>query len=150
MRRALAIAAVAAAGVLGAAYFGGGGARSAVDDAPRAAAAPAASGTPRMLELYTAWCPSCASMKPIVDELAARCAGAGIRVDAVDVSREENEATAERFGVRAVPTFLFLDAAGAETARLVGAQTMSDLEVGLRSIAGFTCDAPASAAGKEG
>lgn len=151
MRRAFAIGAIAAAGALGLALLGGGGEQSSVDDAVQTA-----DGAPRMLELYTPWCPSCASMKPMVEELAERCAGKGVRVEALDVSRDENEPLADRFEVRAVPTFLFLDAGGAEAKRLVGKQTMEELESGLRAVAGMACGAPApgggpaSPAGKEG
>jgi thioredoxin 1 len=109
-----------------------------------ATGARAAGGAPRMLELYAPWCSMCASMKPVVEDLAARCAGKGVRIDAVDISRGDNEAIAEQFDVRSVPTFLFLDANGFETARLVGAQTAEDLRRGLETLGGVSCK------GKEG
>lgn len=102
---------------------------------------------PRVLELYTPWCPSCQRMRPLVDELAARCAGSGVRVEAVDVSREENERIAERYGVRAVPTFLFLDGAGREARRLVGAQSADQLRLGLEALGDGVCGTPVSAFG---
>lgn len=90
-------------------------------------------GKPRALELYTPHCPSCRRMSDVVEQVNERCAGAGVRIEGLDVSREENEALAERYGVRAVPTFLFFDGNGVETARLVGAQSAEQLE---RALAG--------------
>jgi thioredoxin 1 len=109
-----------------------------------AAGASAAGGAPRMLELYAPWCSMCASMKPVVEDLAARCASKGVRIDTVDISRGDNEAIAEQFDVRSVPTFLFLDANGFETGRLVGAQTAEDLRRGLEALGAVSCGGPAS------
>ena len=104
----------------------------------------AAEGAPRMLELYTPWCPTCVKMKPVFEDLAARCADGGVRIDAVDVSRDENARIAERYGVRAVPTFLFLDENGAEAGRLVGAQTAVELRRGLDALGEVSCRGPVS------
>jgi thiol-disulfide isomerase/thioredoxin len=81
-------------------------------------AAPAVGGRPRALELYTPYCPSCRRMSGVVEEINERCAAAGVRIEGLDVSREENEELAESFGVRAVPTFLFFDGNGVETAKI--------------------------------
>jgi thioredoxin 1 len=99
-----------------------------------------------MLELYTPWCPTCVKMKPVVEDLAARCAGNGVRIDTVDVSQDENERIAVQYGVRAVPTFLFLDENGVEAERLVGAQTAMDLRRGLKALGGTSCGGPISTA----
>jgi thiol-disulfide isomerase/thioredoxin len=99
-----------------------------------------------MLELYTPWCPTCVKMKPVVEDLAARCAGNGVRIDTVDVSQDQNERIAQQYGVSAVPTFLFLDENGVESGRLVGAQTATDLGRGLKALAGASCGGPVSAA----
>jgi len=104
----------------------------------------AAEAAPRMLELYTPWCPTCVKMKPVVEDLAARCAGNGVRIDTVDVSRDENARITERYGVRAVPTFLFLDENGVESGRLVGVQTAMDLRRGIKELAGASCGGPVS------
>jgi len=125
----LSVAVATAAWIIGVRGSGSGGGADALPDMPGKEDA-----VPRMLELYTPWCPSCTSMEPIVQELAARCGRHGVRIDAVDVSRDENERIAERFGVSAVPTFLFLDASGVEATRLVGARTALELQRGLESM----------------
>jgi thiol-disulfide isomerase/thioredoxin len=99
-----------------------------------------------MLELYTPWCPTCVKMKPVVEDLAVRCAGNGVRIDTVDVSQDQNERIAQQYGVSAVPTFLFLDENGVESGRLVGAQTATDLRRGIKALAGASCGGPVSAA----
>ena len=136
MGRALLIAALAAG--IAAALLGTGRSRVVAGAVATGAAAP------RMLELYTPWCPACAEMKPVVDELAERCAGVGVRIDAVDVSREENERLAERYDVGSVPTFLFLDQSGSETSRLVGAQSAERLRRGLEELGDVSCGGPVS------
>lgn len=95
--------------------------------------------TPRMMELYTPYCPSCQAMAPVVEQLKARCGSKGVQVLQVDVSRVENESLAEAYGIDAVPTFIFIDENGLETTRLVGAQQASTLRQHLALISGERC-----------
>ena len=141
MARVIAIFGIAAALAVGAVVTRGPGA------VPERTAA-AAGGAPRVLELYTPWCPSCAAMTPIVEELAASCAGDGVHVEAIDVSAEENESVAARYGVRAVPTFLFIDRDGREAGRLVGAQSATELRRGLEALGDLACAGPVSVDGR--
>jgi thiol-disulfide isomerase/thioredoxin len=139
-------AAVLVAGFVAAlavAFSGSGGQRT-IGSGGRHVAPPSAPGAePRMLELYAPWCSLCAGMKPVMEDLATRCAGKGVRIDAVDISRGDNEAIAEQYDVRSVPTFLFLDANGFETGRLVGAQSAQELRRGLEALSGVSCAGPA-------
>lgn len=84
------------------------------------------SSLPKMVELYAPGCPSCRAMDPLLEQLKEKCGHRGVGVDKVDISRAENEHIAEKLGVFAVPTFVFLDQNGAEVSRLVGRQTESD------------------------
>ena len=95
--------------------------------------------TPRMMELYTPYCPSCQEMAPVVEQLKARCDHKGVQVLQVDVSRTENESFAEEYGIDAVPTFIFIDENGIETTRLVGKQRASTLQQHLATISGKRC-----------
>jgi len=94
--------------------------------------------TPRMMELYTPYCPSCQEMAPVVEQLKARCRE-GVQVLQVDVSQTENEPFAEQYGIDAVPTFIFIDENGVETTRLVGKQQASTLQQHLATISGKRC-----------
>ncbi len=94
---------------------------------------------PMMLELYTPYCPSCSQMAPLVRNLAEDCANQGVSVVQFDISAEENEHLVDELDIRAVPTFLFIDQTGRETARLVGKQTAEALESRLSDIGGRAC-----------
>lgn len=109
--------------------------RNTSPDAPKAAAL---SG-PVMLELYTPYCPSCSQMAPLVEDLAKSCAAEGVSVVQYDISTAENEYLVEELSIEAVPTFLFFDGSGRETARLVGKQTADALHAGLADIGGARC-----------
>jgi thiol-disulfide isomerase/thioredoxin len=98
------------------------------------------SSLPKMVELYAPGCPSCRAMDPLLEHLKERCGHRGVGVDKVDISRYENEHIAEKLGVFAVPTFVFLDQNGAEVSRLVGRQTASTLMEHLATLGGECAD----------
>jgi thiol:disulfide interchange protein len=85
-------------------------------------------GLPTMLELYREGCHVCKSMKPVVDSIKNQCDQKGVHVKTLDVSKPENRHLIKEFRLVGVPTFIFLDEAGEETARLVGEQSESALK----------------------
>jgi thioredoxin 1 len=66
------------------------------------------------------WCGPCRQMKPIVTSLRRQ----GYRLRDVDVDR--NRELAEKYGIRAVPTFVFLEN-GSEVNRFSGGTTSEQL-----------------------
>lgn len=94
---------------------------------------------PAMVELYSAGCPVCARMKPLVDTLDQQCSERGVAVEPIDLSRPENRALASELRVVGVPTFLFLDSQGNEVARLVGEQPEATLRQALAAVRGEPC-----------
>ena len=58
------------------------------------------------------------------------------------------ERVAARYGVRAVPTFLFIDRDGREAGRLVGAQSATELRRGLEALGDLACAGPVSVDGR--
>ena len=87
-----------------------------VDDA-RFDAEVLASDVPVVVDFTAAWCPPCRVMEPVVAELAAERAD----VKFVKVDVDANQATAARYGVMSMPTFMvFKDGAPAQT--LIGAR----------------------------
>ncbi|WNG58508.1 cytochrome c biogenesis protein/thioredoxin [Archangium gephyra] len=94
---------------------------------------------PTMVEFVSRSCPVCQRMAPVVALAEQHCAGEGVDVLRLDVGTAEGRQAAARHGIRGVPTFLFLDAAGQEVARRVGEQSLTSLRQGLESIAGVHC-----------
>jgi thioredoxin 1 len=84
------------------------------------------SETPVLVDFTAAWCPPCRVMKPILAELDAD--RDDLRVVTIDV--DDNQATAARYGVLSMPTFmLFRD--GQPVLTLVGARPRKRLEAEL-------------------
>ena len=94
---------------------------------------------PRMVAVHSPYCSVCKEMKPLVDGLVSECDSKGVRVETVDVSKEENEKLIDEYRVEGLPTYLFIDEAGYEVARLVGAQTESTLKQALGVLRGEEC-----------
>ena len=70
---------------------------------------------PVVVDFYADWCRSCQLLDPVLDELAADW-GDRIRVVKLDV--EDNPHTAERYGVKGIPTLILFEA-GEERDRMV-------------------------------
>ncbi|WP_348980435.1 thioredoxin family protein [Polyangium sp. 15x6] len=97
-------------------------------------------GQPRLLEFTSASCAACARMAPIVDQVERRClAEADGSLVHVSIDEPEGEALAERYEVRALPTFVGIDAQGAEVLRMVGVQTREKLASALGEVRGRAC-----------
>jgi cytochrome c-type biogenesis protein len=95
---------------------------------------------PTMVEFVAAGCPICQRMRPVVAAAELGCASHGIRVRQLDVSTPAGRTAAADRGVLGVPTFLFLNSAGKEVARLVGQQPQEVLIQSLEVLAGEKCD----------
>jgi thioredoxin 1 len=81
---------------------------------------------PVLVDFWAAWCPPCRVMHPVLAELAAD--RDDLRV--VKVDAEANVATAARYSVLAMPTFV-LFRGGEEVLRLVGSRPRRKLEAEL-------------------
>ncbi len=81
------------------------------------------SAAPVLLDLWAEWCGPCHMLAPTIDQLSTEMAG---RVKVAKLNIDENPATADRFGVRSIPTLLVLKG-GAEVDRLVGVQPKQEI-----------------------
>ena len=81
------------------------------------------SSVPVLLDLWAEWCGPCHMLAPTIDQLSSEMAG---RVKVAKLNIDENPGTANRFGVRSIPTLLVLKG-GKEIDRLVGVQPKQEI-----------------------
>ena len=85
---------------------------------------------PVVVDFTATWCPPCRAIKPALEELAAQYQG---RVSIVACDVDENQATSQQFGVRAMPTLLVFKG-GRVVNQLVGAAPKTKLEDLIRAV----------------
>lgn len=80
------------------------------------------SGTLLVLDFWAEWCGPCRMVAPIIDELATEYEGK-VNIGKVDV--DENNDVASRYGIRNIPTVLFIKN-GEVIDKVVGAVKKAD------------------------
>jgi thioredoxin 1 len=70
-----------------------------------------------MLDFWADWCGPCRAIAPVLEEIAEASEG---RVRLMKVNVDENPGLAARYGIRSIPTILFVKQ-GAVLDRVVGA-----------------------------
>jgi len=77
-----------------------------------------------LVDFWAPWCGPCRMIAPIIDELAAEYSG---RVTLGKLNVDENPLTAQKFGIRGIPT-LILFKNGKEVSRIVGVTPKNDIQ----------------------
>jgi thiol-disulfide isomerase/thioredoxin len=101
-------------------------------DRPAVSAEPG-QGLPGILDFGQGSCRPCQDTTAALEELARRYEGR-IAVRHLDTRVPENQDRADMYGVRFVPTQVFLDANGEERIRHEGVYTIEDLELELTEL----------------
>ncbi len=74
----------------------------------------------KLLVFSASWCGPCKTMKPALDQLDQD------RLVRYDIDEAEEETV--KYQVRAVPTIIVINENGEEVSRVIGVQTLSDLQ----------------------
>lgn len=86
---------------------------------------------PVMVDFFAQWCGPCQMAAPIIDKLADEFAGK-VLIAKVDV--DENQASAQQFGVMSIPTVIVLRKTGQDEVEVVSRQVGFPGEEGYRTM----------------
>lgn len=81
------------------------------------------SDKPVVVDLWAEWCGPCRALTPILEEVATEYTD---KVKVVKVDIDENQKTAEKYGVASIPTLLFIKN-GELVSQSVGLKSKGDL-----------------------
>jgi thioredoxin 1 len=89
------------------------------------------SGKPVVIDFWRPGCPPCDAMEPVLAQLEEEY---GDRVDIVSYNTMEERGKAEKYGITAVPTFIFIDADGTVIYKVVGQQSLGFMRDKIESL----------------
>lgn len=92
---------------------------------------------PALIQFSSSHCPVCRNMRPIVEELERKCPS--VEVKHVNVDEPGGKSMARHYAVNKVPTFLSVDSAGGEVARIIGESTEQRILAALGDLSDIPC-----------
>jgi thioredoxin 1 len=85
---------------------------------------------PVLVDFWATWCAPCIAMEPTLEELATAHLG---KLKVVKVNIEENQVTAQAFGVRSLPNFLLFNG-GKVVTQIAGAVSKQKLGEAVQKV----------------
>ena len=79
---------------------------------------------PILIDFYAAWCGPCQALSPIMQKLSEKHSD---KIDIVKIDIEKNQAIANKFSVRSIPTLMFIQDLAIKE-KLLGFKTEAVLE----------------------
>lgn len=95
-------------------------------------------GKPRLLAFSSHHCAACSKMEPVLSRAVRACA-ANDDVMRVDIDQDYGADLAAEYKIASVPTWITVDANGAEIARISGVQPEQRIEAALEEVRGTRC-----------
>ena len=80
-------------------------------------------GKPVLVDFWAAWCAPCRMLAPTIDAIAEQF---GDNAGVVKVNVDDNTATAQRYGIKGIPTLILFNE-GKEVERVVGATSKESI-----------------------
>ncbi len=87
---------------------------------------------PAVIDFYASWCGPCQSLAPTLEELSEEYAG---KVDIYKVNVDDEPELASAFGVRSIPTIVFIPTSG-EPQKRVGALPKASFREAIDALIG--------------
>lgn len=89
---------------------------------------------PAILDFYADWCGPCKMLAPIFEELSKEYEG---KIDFYKIDTEKEQELAGMFGIRSIPTIMFMQQDGKEPQVLQGALPKPELEKVIEQVFGI-------------
>nr|BFD59425.1 hypothetical protein CKG001_15320 [Bdellovibrio sp. CKG001]BFD62805.1 hypothetical protein BdHM001_14860 [Bdellovibrio sp. HM001] len=93
----------------------------------------------KLLFFHTETCPICHQMEAYLPQVEKECNSSSFKIVRVNVSLPENQAIADKFKIRAVPTMSLISPSGEEIAHTVGYQSEISLRKAIDALPNTTC-----------
>lgn len=85
---------------------------------------------PAIIDFYATWCGPCKMLSPIIDEMSNKYDG---KVDFYKIDVDKQEELAAVFGIRSIPTLLFIPKEGEPTI-MQGAMSKTDMDSTIQKL----------------
>lgn len=90
------------------------------------------SGKPVLIDLWAPWCGPCRVLSPIIDELSTEYSANDVIIGKINV--DESPELSAKFGIRSIPTLLFIKDNGEVSEKMVGLKPKSEIVAKLNSL----------------